>query len=459
MSGISRRELMAGAAFAGLLGVGGSIGLQAKNKSVPWRNWSGDLIANPISRFSPTDERELTEFLVSSEGPIRPVGSGHSFSPLVPTEGHLVIIDQLSGLLGYDAKELQATFGAGIRLGDMGPILDGIGQAMINLPDIDRQTLAGATATATHGTGIDFPCLSDFVTGLTLITPRGEIKKITKGSDRDLFNAVRVSLGSLGIVTSMTVQNQTPFRLKARNSCERIEKVLEHFDESAEKHRHFEMFPLVHSDYALTLAIDETEEPVNNPPPSEEEASLFAGAMEAWSRVPPSMRKPLVDGVATMIGDSEATDLSYRILSNIRNNRFNEMEYSVPKELGAACLREIVQTIIDKEIDVVFPLEYRYVRRDETWLSMSSGDEDHAAISIHQSAGLDYRPYFELIEPIFWKYEGRPHWGKVHSLGFEELDRLYPRFQDFVEVRKSLDPGGRLLNEHLRKLFLPPGET
>ena len=108
------------------------------------------------------------------------------------------------------------------------------------------------------------------------------------------------------------------------------------------------------------------------------------------------------------MGASEAVDESYRILSNVRNNRFNEMEYSVPLESGAQCLREVLRTIIDKEIDVVFPLEYRYVSRDDTWLSMSAGDEDHAAISIHRKAEEDYRPYFDLIEPIFWKYGGRP---------------------------------------------------
>ncbi len=142
------------------------------------------------------------------------------------------------------------------------------------------------------------------------------------------------------------------------------------------------------------------------------------------------------------------------MLTKVRNTRFNEMEYSVPIDAGAACLREILKTIIDKEVDVIFPLEYRYVRRDDTWLSMSTGDEDHAAISIHRTAGEDYRPYFDLIEPIFWKYGGRPHWGKVHSLGAAELTKLYPRFRDFQEIRATLDPTGRLLNDHLRKVFL-----
>ncbi len=447
----TRRQFLASAALAGLF-AGRSPKAAAQATSLPWRNWSGGLVCQPQGRFSPASEDDLSSFLASTSGGLRPVGAGHSFAPLVPTDGHLIIIDQLTGLLDHDREKLTATFAAGTRLGDMGPPLEAVGQAMLNLPDIDRQTLAGATATATHGTGLGFTCLSGFVTALRLVTPQGDVLDLTEGDE--LFDAARVSLGALGIITRMTLQNRAPYRLKARNRVQRIEEVLEDFDENAEKHRHFEMFPLTHSDYALTLAIDETDEPINNPPPSPEEDAAFAQAMAHWASLPPRERKPQIDGLAEQIQPTEAVDTSYRILSNIRNGRFNEMEYSVPLEAGADCLREILRTVIDKEVDVVFPLEYRYVKRDNTWLSMSSGDEDHAAISIHRTAAADYQPYFDLIEPIFWKYGGRPHWGKVHSLGAEALSKLYPRFRDFQRVRAELDPAGRMLNEHLKKVFI-----
>jgi FAD/FMN-containing dehydrogenase len=213
------------------------------------------------------------------------------------------------------------------------------------------------------------------------------------------------------------------------------------------------MFPLTHSDYAIVLATDETDEPVNNPPPVPGEGDGLGEAMASWMQVPPRDRLPLVNAMAEQVPPSEVVDVSYKILSNVRNNRFNEMEYSVPLEAGAECLREVLHTIIHKEVDVVFPLEYRYVRRDDTWLSMSAGDEDHAAISIHRTAEADYRPYFDLIEPIFWKHGGRPHWGKIHSLEHAELTKLYPRFEDFREIRKQIDPQGRMLNDHLRDIF------
>ena len=99
-------------------------------------------------------------------------------------------------------------------------------------------------------------------------------------------------------------------------------------------------------------------------------------------------------------------------------------------------------------------MEFRYVSQEDPWLSMAYGDELHATISIHRSASEDYRPYFDRIEPIFWKYGGRPHWGKIHSLGYNELEQLYPRYRDFVEVRESLDPNERVVDNHLRKLFI-----
>jgi len=374
----------------------------------------------------------------------------------VPTDGHLIVIDQLTGLLSDDEAAHSATFAAGTRLADMGPLLESLGQGLFNLPDIDRQTLAGATATATHGTGIQFKSLSGYITGLRLITLDGSVRDLSAASQPDLFAAACVSLGSLGVVSRMTIQNRPAYRLKQTTWVEKTATLLENFDTHMSSHRHFELFPLTHSDYSMALATDETDEAINNPVVSPEEEAAFDTAMQGFMLVPPSLRRPLINALAEQIGPSERVDASYKILSNIRNNRFNEMEYSVPVAAGAECLQEILALIIDKAVDVVFPLEYRYVCRDDTMLGMSSGHEDHAAISIHRVASEDYRPYFDLIEPIFWKYGGRPHWGKIHSLGSEQLTRLYPRFDEFTALRRQLDPQGRLLNAHLSKVFGEP---
>lgn len=449
MMHVTRRRFLARGTLLGLFAAAGSGLARASSPTVPWRNWSGNLVAYPRARFSARDEDDLVRFLRRTRGPIRPVGSGHSFSPLVPTDGDLVVIDRLRGLISRDDAKLTATFGAGATLAETGPLLDAVGQAMFNLPDVDRQTLAGAIATATHGTGLGLPCLSAYVKSLRLVTSEGETLDVDADGDRDLLAAARVSLGALGVVTRVTVQNRRPYRLKQRTWVERTNDVLDRFAELAAAHRHFEIFPLTHSDYSIALSTDETTEAVNNPPSQEQEA--FAYLIRLLD-IPPAERKPLIDAMARQIEPEERIDASYRILSTVRANRFNEMEYSVPLQAGAECVREILQTILEREVDVVAPLEYRYVARDDTWLSMNSGDEEHAAISVHQ-AGRDYRAYFDLIEPIFWKYGGRPHWGKIHSLGAGDLQRLYPDFERFLDLRARLDPRGRLLNDHLAHLF------
>ncbi|MDO7672190.1 MAG: hypothetical protein MUQ42_02105, partial [OM182 bacterium] len=223
----------------------------------------------------------------------------------------------------------------------------------------------------------------------------------------------------------------------------------------AASHRHFEIFPLVYSDYSLVLSIDETDEPIGQieveAAPSDD--ASIAESLGLSDNPTPAERRRMSNATASRIQATESVDVSHKILSNVRNSRFNEMEYSVAAEVGAECLREILKTIYDEKIDVQFVLEYRYVGADQDWLSMSYGEHSHATISIHRMASEDYRPYFNRIEPIFWKYGGRPHWGKVHSLTHKELSGLYPRFNDFMELRQELDPRGRMLNPHLRALF------
>ena len=252
--------------------------------------------------------------------------------------------------------------------------------------------------------------MSGYITALRLITPNGDIKDID-ASDGDLFDAARVNVGALGVVTQIRMQNRAAYKLKKREWTAPTEDILANFDELAAGHRHFEIFPLVYSDFSLVLQIDESEEPIGQTIIPAEEVTL-ADLRPLGVDAAPAEKLAMNNALAINAEVSEAVDLSYKLLSNIRSNPFNEMEYSVPAEVGADCVREILKTIYDEAIDVAFPLEYRYVKPESPWLSMAYGDEPHATISIHRTAGEDYRPYFDIIEPIFWKYGGRPHWGK-----------------------------------------------
>ena len=458
MKRFSRRRLIAGAMFGGLFAgvtprIARATEAAAVSDSLAWHNWSGGQSAQPAGRFAPETEQQLIDFLGRDSGPLRPVGSGHSFSGLVPTDGYLVVLDRLTGLRAHDPTTLEATLGAGIRLAETGPLLEGVGQGMFNLPDIDRQTLAGAISTATHGTGLGLNTLSAYVTALRLITPAGQVLELDAVREPSLFAAAQVSLGALGFITEVRMRNRAAYRLKRHNWIAPTEDVLKDFEAQARAHLHFEMFPLTHSEYASVQVIDDTDDPIHNPLPPPDQVDAFDDLMRSLVSMPPAARRPIIAAAVAATPPTEpVVDVSYRILANVRNYRFNEMEYSVPLDAGAPCLREILRTIEEKEIDVVFPLEYRYVAGDDLWLSMFSG-EPRASISVHHDARFDYRPYFDAVEPIFWKYDGRPHWGKVHTLTYAQLVKLYPKFKDFLDMREALDPTGRMLNPHLRGLF------
>ncbi|MCY1544233.1 FAD-linked oxidoreductase [compost metagenome] len=180
-------------------------------------------------------------------------------------------------------------------------------------------------------------------------------------------------------------------------------------------------------------------------------------AFDAVSWVPlfgPRIYESLISGqLKKDVGEIVRSGPSYRVLSHARIVRFREMEYTVPVEVGPACLREILALVRAKNLPMPFPIEYRHVKADDIWLSMYEGQAG-AAISIHQFGDKAYKELFAEIEPIFWKYNGRPHWGKLHTLNAKSLAPLYPRhWQDFQEVRRSLDPSGKMANEHIKSIF------
>jgi len=457
---LSRRELIKGLALVGAAGAMGLPGLAAaarRNRTIVWRNWSGAQSCIPAARLGPASEAALAELLRASRDVVRPVGAGHSFSALVPTDGTLVSLARLSGMIGRDAATQQSEWWGGTPMSQMGAPLKAAGLALTNMADIDYQSLAGAIATATHGTGIGFGSYSTQVTGLRLVTASGEMLDCDARNRPEIFNAARVSLGALGLVTRVKLQNRPAFRLREKMWIQKTEEILEGIDEHRRGNRHWEMHVLTHSDYAAAVSLNETTD-APSPPPADPEAEggneyiKWIARLDKYGSDWPAARRALLNLVASTAGFEERVGESYEVFANVRNVRFNEMEYSVPSEAGPACLREILALIDKKRLPTWFPIEYRYIKGDDLPISMFEGGE-RCAISIHQHYTMDYHNYFAEIEPIFWKHGGRPHWGKLHSLNARQLQKLYPRWREFTEVRQALDPQGRFLNAHLRSIL------
>ena len=422
-------------------------------RRLPWRNWSGSQQCLPEARKAPATVAELQELLASTTGEVRPVGAGHSFTPLVPTDGTIVSLSRLSGVVEHDAQSMQATIMAGTRLGEVGQPLADVGQALVIMPDIDEQSLAGCLGTATHGTGAGLQSMPSYVTGLQLVTAAGEIIDCDADNNPEIYEAARVSLGSLGFITRVRMQNQAPYRLKRQTVWREFDEILEVAEDLAEQHRNFEFFYVPFSGMGYTDVHDLTDEPLV----SSETLDTNEGAMDLktardWLEWSPGLRELILGTYMSTIPDEIIIESSWKNYTNERNVRFNEMEYHLPREQGLQALREIRTAIESQHHEVFFPVEVRFVKGDDVWLSPFY-QRDTMSIAVHRYFEEDFQPYFRTIEPIMRKYGGRPHWGKLNNLSGEQLRAMYPRWDDFAAVRAKLDPQGRFLNDYLRGLF------
>ncbi len=421
---------------------------------LPWSNWSGNQRSQPNLRSVPKTEEKLISLIKESNQSIRCVGAGHSFSPLVPTQETLVSLARLRGLISIDQTNQTATFGAGTLLGQTGEPLWNQGLALANMPDINTQSLAGAIATSTHGTGSTYGSLSSDVAGLRMISSSGEIIECSAHRNVDIFNAARANLGALGVLTQITLNVRDKFKLHEKQWILKSGEAYPVAEKLLAEGRRFEMYAFPHGDYSMMITFDETEQPINdNHDHAESGDSILE--LKKWTERLPWLRSYLVNSaLKEALGPvSERVNRSYEVFGNLRNVRFNEMEYSVAASDGMECLQEILYTIKKKKIEVVFPIEYRYVKRDDIWLSQFY-QRDSCAISCHNFADRNYQRYFAAIEPIFLKYGGRPHWGKIHTLTANDFAEIYPHWDDFKRVRSELDPDGLFLNTHIKQLFV-----
>lgn len=452
---LRRRTLLKALGAAGLLLNLPALAAPPRARPIIWRNWSGGQTCIPSGRFAPASEEALAALVRTTSGTVRPVGSAHSFSALVPTDGNIVSLANLSGMIGHDAQRLQSEFWAGTPMSQMGPALQKVGLALTNMADIDQQTLAGAISTSTHGTGPKFGSYSTQVIGLRLLKADGEYIDCDAQNQPEIFNAARVSLGALGLITRVRLQNRRAFRLRSKHWVQDTEELLEDMPRLIREYDHFEINSLLHCDVSVATALNETKETqtiAKAPGGDIEKVKLLYRIHDDYRKVP-NLRAKLLNFIArNLISFPDAVDDSYKIFANVRDVRFNEMEYEVPAEAGPACLREILKKIRDQQLESIIPIEFRYIKADDIPLSMFQG-RDSCAISVHQHYTMDYHNFFAQIEPIFWKYDGRPHWGKLHSLNARLLEPLYPKWKDFLAVREALDPTGKFLNAHLRQIF------
>ncbi|WP_047243496.1 D-arabinono-1,4-lactone oxidase [Chromobacterium subtsugae] len=448
-----RRWLQLGGAamLAGLAARPGAPAAAKPAGAYLWRSWSGLNQCRAQALAAPADEAELAA-LLRGGGPLRCVGSGHSFSPLVPTGGRLVSLDRMSGLKTQDQQALTATVRAGTRLSQLSRQLDGHGLALRNLPDVDAQTFAGAISTATHGTGAQLPALHADVLSLRLLTPAGEALACSLERQPELLQAARVSLGCLGVIVEAGIRVVPAYSLRRRLWLKPVGEMLEAAPELARRHRHFEFYYLPFTGYAAAITHDiSADGAVSHPASQDEDMLRELRRLRDWLGRAPELRRWVARKLIDPGLVEQAQDKSWRLLSSARPTLFNESECHVPREDGIACARAVISRL-ERRNEVFFPMEFRFVQADDAWLSPFY-QRDSCSIAVHAAAGEACDYLVSDIAPIFRQYQGRPHWGKLHAHQAADFAALYPRWNDFLQLRRELDPDGRLLNQHLRRVF------
>ncbi len=418
-----------------------------------WTNWSGFVAGSPQQILTPDSLDGVVEAVKSAPGPLRVIGAGHSFTPLARTDGTMLSLEKFEGLVSHDEAAAVARVRAGTRLGSLMLLLQEVGQGLPNMGDIDKQAIGGALGTATHGSGRMLGAYHTQLQATQFVDGRGGLRELTLETDRELIHATGVALGSFGVLTEVTLKNIPTYRLHRRKWVLPIKEMLAQFEPMMGAHRSAEFYYVPFSGHAQFIASDLSDTPVSPRPPEEDEAGLATlRKLRTALRRAPWLRGLIIRSVMAKLPAEDYVQDWLNVYASDRRTRFNEMEYHLPFEEGPRALAEIIELTEKRFPEVYFPMEVRSVAADEFWLSPFYR-RPTCSIAIHHDAANDPLPFMRAAEPIFRRYGGRPHWGKMHSLKAADFVALYPRWKDAMDVRRDIDPQGRFVSPYMADLF------
>ncbi|WP_394825112.1 D-arabinono-1,4-lactone oxidase [Pendulispora albinea] len=442
-----------------------SIAQGIPSPNLQWTNWASTASATAREIARPTSADAIAQTVVRAGQrnlKVRARGSGHSFTDIAATSEVAIDLGAWHGIVDADPSSGRVTVRSGTTLRQLNSELDALGLAMANLGDIDAQTISGAISTGTHGTGVKLGGLATQVEALELALADGEIVRCSREERPELFNAARVGLGALGVISTVTLRCVPSFVLAAEERPEPLGDVLEKLDELVRDNDHFEFYWFPYGDHALTKRNNRLPAGTAPSPLSplrhyfeyDVMENKVLGALCRLGRAVPSLVRPLNRIFSTALSARKYSDHSHRVFVTSRHVRFVESEYAIPREALADVLGELRIEVPKLALSVLLPVEVRVAAADDIWLSTAQG-RDSAYVAIHQFVGMPYREYFDLFESIVANVGGRPHWGKMHTLGASTLRSRYPRFDDFRRVRAHVDPSGRFTNAYIDRVLGP----
>jgi L-gulonolactone oxidase len=424
-------------------------------------NWSRAVSWTPQALLQPRSQDELLHALAEARRQgqtVKVVGGAHSWSDIAATDGLALSLDPLDRLLDVDVTRQRVTVEAGMRLHQLNDLLAEHGLALPTHGSIDRQSVAGVLATATHGTGRRFGSLSSLCTQLELVTAAGERLTCSAEQRPDVFEAARCHLGALGVVTQVTLQCQPAFRLHAVEEMMRWDAALERLDEEVATQEHCKLWWVPHTDTAVLFRYNRSAAPRRRNALATwvTQQVLRRSVLDAllWlgSRRPsalPRINRWVAAGTPRRL---EYVDRSDKVFAFPVHVRHEECELAIPLASARETLQALRQLIEQRGFGVGFIVEVRFVQAESIWLSPAYA-RDTCYIGVMQYRHLPPQPYFGAAQELMRPLGARPHWGKRHDFGPSQLAALYPQWADFQRVRRQLDPQNMFDNAYLRRVL------
>ena len=401
-----------------------------------WQNWAGNHTCQPnqIIRADTVDQVQDAVGQASSLGrTVRVVGSGHSFTPLVCTDDTILDISGLAGVIDADPSAGRALVWAGTTIRDLGAPLWNAGLSLSNQGDIDGQTIAGAIGTATHGSGLQFTSLAGALRSVEYVAADGTLK--TMNASDPHFAAMRTAVGTLGIFTKVELAVSQAYQIVERIEYWPFDEITDRWTEECATRRHFSYFW--------------------GPEP---------GSLELYGMDSPP--DGMVEGCYVKIYDEARpghilTDAQVAAGCKIApahlaypgdfDTPFLELEYFIPFAVSSTAV-DVVRDTMRRFPAQKFPLEVRTIAAEDGWLSPMHGRES-VSISVSGTPGTDYWPFLRAVDAALQPLEARPHWGKLNCFDQHRFRDVYPRFDDFLEYRRTTDPEGVFLNDYTREIL------
>lgn len=409
------------------------------------KNWAGNLEYSAARVHVPTSLGALQELVASTER-AKVVGSRHSFTTIADTTGDHISLEYFTDISPVNQETNTVTIGAGVNYGTLAPKLHAEGFALPNLASLPHISVAGAVATATHGSGVGNGCLSTAVRAVEMVVANGDYLKIERGEEG--FDGVAVGLGALGVVTSLTLDVQPTFDLSQWVYDDvPFSKVEAHFEE------------IVSSGYSVSLFTSWDEAQVfqawvKDEPERLHTSHFFGGVFADSPRHPvPNMAVENCTQQGGVRGSWHERLPHFKLEFTPSGGVELQTEYLMDRRHAVEALRA-VQSLCAEIAPLLLISEIRTVAADNLWMSMANGRD---SVAIHFTWKQEVEAVTALlpkIEAALAPYAPRPHWGKLFSMGSDQIAELYPDHHKFVELAHRCDPTGKFRNSFLNlKVF------